>query len=189
MAEAKGTLGQTFRPISQSEVRKRFDYDPATGDLIWRHTQDRDACWNRRFAGKIAGYTFSTRGKRYARVGLGKDRVAAHRIIWAWHYGDVPTNMEIDHIDGNGLNNRIENLRLATRAENLRNVRRTTNNTTGATGVYWVKEKGLYRAIGRIDGKQRHLGSSKDFEKAVRIRKQWERENGYHPNHGTDRPL
>ena len=44
-----------------------------------------------------------------------------HRMVWAWHYGEVPIGYEIDHINTNPFDNRIENLRLTTRAENFAN--------------------------------------------------------------------
>lgn len=66
--------------------------------------------------------------------------------------------LEVDHIDGNGLNNRQENLRPATRSENLRNTRISRRSTTGCKGVMVHKKSGRFRAQIQINGVVRHLG-------------------------------
>ena len=59
-----------------------------------------------------------------------------HRVVWAWHHGRLPT-MQIDHINGNGFDNRIENLREVSQSENMRNQHRQwkPNKDTGLPGV------------------------------------------------------
>lgn len=73
-----------------------------------------------------------------------------HREIWEHHHGPIPKGVQIDHIDGNSLNNRVENLRLATNAENSRNRKLQPNNSSGAAGV-------RKRSSGRWDAR---IGSS-----------------------------
>lgn len=67
-------------------------------------------------------------------------RVALHRVVMATSAQDV------DHIDGNGLNNRQGNLRAATRSQNIHNAARKCTNTSGIKGVHWAKDKGKWRA-------------------------------------------
>lgn len=68
------------------------------------------------------------------------------RKVWKRHFGDIPENFEIDHIDNDTTNNDISNLRLATRAENARN-RPKWNKSDGSPttskykGVYWCKRR------------------------------------------------
>jgi hypothetical protein len=82
-----------------------------------------------------------------------KTTIRMHRVIM----GD-PDGFQIDHIDGDGLNNRKSNLRLATRSENARNRRINKNSTSGLKGASWVESRKRWRAEIRADGKQIHLG-------------------------------
>lgn len=101
-----------------------------------------------------------------------------HRLIWKLLYGEDP--LEIDHINGNRSDNRITNLRSVSRLENMRNAKRRSSNASGVTGVFWLKDRSKWRAY--ISKKT--LGEFNKFEDAVAVRKQAEKEYGYHPNHG-----
>ncbi len=76
-----------------------------------------------------------------------------HRLIAA-----TPENLDTDHIDGNGLNNRRSNLRHATTAENMRNTGAQRSNTSGFKGVYWNKSCGKWQSSIAVNGKRHHLG-------------------------------
>lgn len=105
-----------------------------------------------------------------------------HRLVWLMHHDEWPA--EIDHINGIRDDNRIENLRLVTRADNMRNSRRRKDNTSGVMGVSWHSATGKWRAyIGGQDGPL-HLGMFADWFDAVCARKSAERRQGYHANHG-----
>ena len=96
---------------------------------------------------------------------------------------------EIDHIDGNGLNNRWNNLREVTPTENQRNARKRSDNTSGTTGVGWHKQRQKWKAQIRINGTQKHLGYFDSKEEAIWAREAANKEHEFHPNHGTERPL
>ncbi len=147
---------------SQSRLREMFDY--VDGQLIWRERPLSDfktlnACsvWNSRQIGKVAG-SF-TKSNRYWQVQIDDRKYRVHRLIFAWHHGTCPAEMQIDHIDGNKENNRVENLRLATAKENKHNVGLTARNTSGFRGVSWDKHRKKFRAEIRIGTKNKHLGS------------------------------
>lgn len=88
-----------------------------------------------------------------------------HRVIMGCVKGD---GKEIDHIDGDGLNNTRANLRIATHTENMRNNRKYSNNVSGYTGVSWNKQKNKWVAFIRVDGHTRYLGYYSDPAEAAR---------------------
>lgn len=100
------------KQLTATRIRELLDYDHETGDLIWR--VDRTGGTR---AGDIAG---SIKSNGYRMLKIDGTLYTAHRVVWAWHHGDWPVN-EIDHIDRDPLNNRIENLRDVDRAVNLAN--------------------------------------------------------------------
>lgn len=90
-------------------------------------------------------------------------RAHLHRVIMARIVGRVLKSHEIvDHIDGNGLNNCRINLRLCTRAEDLRNRRMPKHNTSGYKGVSWDKQRGMWIAIIRAHKTRHYLGHYDD---------------------------
>lgn len=93
----------------------------------------------------------------YARTDLkgsdGKYRsVSMHRMIL-----NTPKGMETDHINGDRLDNRRENIRVCTKAQNLRNVAKRTNNSSGMKGVYKSRNEKWVAQI-RLNGKSYYLG-------------------------------
>lgn len=69
-------------------------------------------------------------------------RFMAHRVIWTMFYGKIDDSLVIDHIDGNALNNKIENLRVVTVRMNNRNSarRETLRDSTLPNGVYFEEK-------------------------------------------------
>lgn len=98
-------------------LRTVFEYEPETGLLTWRHRQGK-AAFNGKLAGKQAG---SVCGK-YRYVTIGEAKLLVHRIIWAMVHGGWPVG-EIDHEDGDPLNNVLSNLRPASPRQNCQNKR------------------------------------------------------------------
>lgn len=176
--------------LTQERVRALFDYEPEKGVLCWKERPRSDfktnAAWasvNGRLAGKAAGTLHGKDDNKYITVEIGDKPYGVHRIIWLWVNGRMPPD-HIDHINGDPLDNRLANLRCATRSENMRNRRMPKNNTSGVQGVYFEPKKKLWVAMIRIDGKLKKLGRSKSIEVAISRRKEAEAENGYHQNHG-----
>ena len=90
---------------------------------------------------------------------------AVHRVIWAMHNGPLPGILEIDHIDGNPLNNRLENLRAVTRQMNTQNLHRARKDSiTGLAGTY-PNGNGFSARI-RVHGREKHLGTFPTAEDA-----------------------
>lgn len=133
-----------------------------------------------------AGHVFQTSrsGKSIQVRVLGKSYYL-HRIIWKMIYNEDPD--VIDHIDGNPLNNRIDNLRNCSVRQNSLNQKLFKNNTSGITGVSWSKCMKKWEAYIWNNCKKISLGHFTNKEEAVKVRKQSEIELNYHQNHGTER--
>jgi hypothetical protein len=114
------------------------------------------------------------------------DRVhfLAHRVIWEMVKGAIPNGMIIDHIDRNPLNNRIDNLRLVTRAENQRNLSMSKKNASGYNGVSWSKPMNKWRVRIKVNGKEIVLGYFDDPCEAGKVREQANTDYGFQPTHG-----
>lgn len=168
-------------------LRLLLDYDPETGKLFWKGrgpkwfaSQRSYSSWNSQFSGKEAfGFT-DDRGYRVS-VLLGR-KYSAHRIIWKHYHGFDP--QDVDHINGDRSDNRLENLRTVSRLTNTRNQKMPSNNTHGHVGVYFEKNKRLWRAQIRIEGVLKGLGRFSSFDDAVAARKAAETAYDFHPNHG-----
>lgn len=119
----------------------------------------------------------------YYRVGIFKRRYLAHRVIWAFHYGEWPSET-IDHINGVRTDNRIGNLRAVSQAENQKNHRMRVDNKTGHTGVYWENRSKKWQARINLKGKLLNLGTFLNIEDAVLARKAAQKQLGFHENHG-----
>jgi hypothetical protein len=115
---------------SAAVLRAMFRYDPVRGRLYWRRRADRSRRWNTRFAGKPAGCVQHGFIRVYV-PGCGNSR--AHRIIWKMVYDEEAE--VIDHVDGDPANNRLSNLRRATRAQNNWNRRRNPRFRSRLRGV------------------------------------------------------
>ena len=136
--------------MTQDEALALWEY--RGGNLYWRENRG-----TKMKAGDKAGWVYCSRpGLQYWKVEVCGKGYHAHRIIFLMHRGYLPD--EIDHIDGNGLNNDIENLRAATRSQNGRNRGAPKHNTSGFKGVSWHKKSNKWRAVIKFGGKQRHLG-------------------------------
>lgn len=164
-----------------------LDYDPSSGKIYWKpralsmFPDERSGkIWNSRYAGKEAFTT--TDGNGYRRGRVFDVPYLAHRLIWKMVHGSDPLN--IDHIDGDPSNNRICNLRSVDVAENNRNQKMHSTNTSGVTGVCPTppSRRGRRRWEARI-GKEL-IGCFLTVEEATAARRKAEIQHGYHPNHG-----
>jgi hypothetical protein len=98
-------------------------------------------------------------------------------------YGSWPED-QIDHINGNKKDNRLENLRAVSNRENLRNKKIYKNNTSGTIGVSFYKSKQGYQASIKINGKRKNLGVFKNKEEAIAARAAANIKYNFHENHG-----
>ena len=143
-----------------------FKYEPETGKLTWR--VQTNATPKDKEVGSLSGrkkdyYT------RYKNVSILGDRYKAHRIIWLMQTGSWPEKY-IDHIDGDGLNNKWSNLREATPSENMANQKVRSDSTSGIKGVSYDKKRNMWYVYIDIDKKRKHLGRFETLEEAAAAR-------------------
>lgn len=147
-----------MKEITHELVLKMFRYDPEKGGLYYMVRPARRVRIGDRF-GSINGS-----GRRTGR--LCDRNIYEHRLVWFFHHGDWPTKgKSIDHINGDYIDNRIENLREATQLENLQNKAAHRGTRTGLTGAYPQYGGKFYAKIMK-EGKSIHLGSFDTAEKA-----------------------
>lgn len=103
-------------------------------------------------------------GNGYLRTSINYKSYYVHRLIFVMHNGYFPK--QIDHIDGNRSNNKIENLREASNAQNNLNKTITKANTSGLKNVYWHKAAQKWSVEIKVNGKKKYFGVFEDFELA-----------------------
>lgn len=139
-------------------LRSLLAYDPATGHLTWR--EDRFTGGGRRrhiVAGQMAGFVDKKHG--YRLININDRPYLAHRLAWLHMTGAWPT-ADIDHINGDRDDNRWHNLRDVRRQVNLQNIRAAKGHKKHGTllGTAWHAKTQRWRALIKVDGKQKSLG-------------------------------
>lgn len=116
---------------------------------------------------------YNTNGYAYRRIYLGggrKNEKAKHLSMHRFVLGeDSSIALDIDHINGNRLDNRRMNLRFASRSQNNANMKLRKDNSSGHKGVYWQSRINKYQVTMRINGKTSHLGYYEHFEVACNV--------------------
>ena len=162
--------------LSHSRLLEVLAYDKEIGTFINKVTRG-----GRAVKGNSPGHTGN---EGYLEICIDGYGDQAGRLAWfyckkAWPKG------EVDHEDQDPSNNRFSNLRDVSLSDNLKNRSLRIDNTSGLAGVGVEEkyEKPWYAFI-QVEGKQKHLGRFKTFEKAKAVRLAAEVAFGYHPNHG-----
>lgn len=158
-------------------VKQCFDYNPDSGVLT-------RICTLETAGAKAKGRRLHIGhgGKEYYKHGVFNLNVYEHRIIWIWMTGEQPDT--IDHIDGNGLNNKWSNLRSVKFSDNGKNQKKHVTNTSGYAGVSYRKDSGKWRARLMVDEKSISFGAFLTPEAANDARLQAINHYGFCHNHG-----
>ena len=139
--------------ITQKYLKELFDYKD--GNLYWKIKKAKNT---------IIGSIVSTLSHGYIRVRIDGKAYFAHRIIFLYHHGYLP--LEIDHIDKNPLNNKIENLRECSSSQNKYNTNLRTDNKSGIKNVRWRDDRKKWEVRLWVDGKRKYFGHYFDKEVA-----------------------
>lgn len=135
-------MGVNERTVSVDYLHERLSYDSSKGLLRWKEWKDCPSrAWNKRFKGELVG---GVRKDGYVGFALETKKYKVHRVVWAMVTGFWPQG-EIDHINGNRSDNRFENLREATRADNARNKTLYKVNKSGYPGVTKINGRWVAR--------------------------------------------
>lgn len=137
--------------LTQERALSLLRYDPESGKVFWLSRN-----------GKEAGH--KTRG--YLSVRIDQQDYMLHRVIWLMAYGYFPAG-QLDHKDRDKANNRLDNLREATSAQQGQNQGVRVNNTSGHSGVSFDSERNLWLVRIRVNGKRKNLGRFASKEAAA----------------------
>lgn len=170
-----------MRSIPVERLRERLYFDDL-GILRWRRCASMPKQWNSVWPGREAFTAID--GKGYRHGSIDGCYVRLHRVVWALAYGSWPAG-DLDHVNGDRLDNRLDNLREVCGSANQRNAKRRADNTSGATGVSWYKPTGRWRATVCLQGRNTHLGYFDNFEDALAARRKADVEFLFHANHGA----
>ena len=155
--------------LTQKRLKELLSYNPETG------------CFTRNIALKNqpAGAKVGTKGARgYLQTSIDGTVYKIHRLAWLYVHGEWPQN-QIDHIDHDTSNNRIDNLRDVSCGQNHQNRNRNTKSASSLLGVGWHKRDKRWFAHIEINGKRHHLGYYADKESALKARQN--AETTFHP--------
>ena len=144
--------------ITQADLHEWLNYNPETGVFTWNKKPNR-----RIKAGSAAS---NPRRDGYERIGLMGRRYLTHRLAWLHVFGELP-DCDIDHINGDPSDNRICNLRKASRSENLFNRGPGKNNKSGHKGVFWNSKSQRWQAVAQVRGVSHCLGFYREKSAAV----------------------
>lgn len=146
--------------ISQELLHEIFEY--RDGNLYWKNSKG-----NRVRPDRRAG-TINDTG--YLRVDLFGKHFRVHRLIYLMFHGNLPKIL--DHINGNKLDNRIENLRPATTYQNVWNSTKRRTNTSGIKNVCWDKKTKKWKVVINVGSKSHYLGLYSDINEAAQVAQQ-----------------
>ena len=179
--------------VDVDQLKKYITYDPETGLFLWKlRTEDmfcpsktrsaKHVCnvWNSRHAGKPTG---SKSNAGYIVITINSKQIMAHKLAWLYVYGEFPN--VIDHKNQVRCDNRIDNLRKSSYAENNKNASKRVDNKSGVTGVYWHSTNNRWTARINNNKKQVNLGSFQFKQDAITARKTAEKFYNYSENHGS----
>ena len=142
--------------LTQERIHHLFTYDKEKGVLVRNCTTGRALAGTSSFAKDRDGYHI---------VGIDGKLYRTHRVIWFYIYGKFPDGY-LDHINRNRTDNKIENLRQVSKAQNRENIDVAVNSKSGVKGVWLHKQTKKWCASIGYKGKNIHLGSFKSIEEA-----------------------
>jgi hypothetical protein len=149
--------------LTQSRLKELFSYDSETGLFVRLKAPGKRSD----LVGEVAG---SKCGHGYLHINIDGVKYKAHRLVWLYVYGRWPIRL-LDHENRVKSDNRLSNLREATKAQNEQSKPVRSTSTTGITGVYWNKGANKWQAYIKVDRRCRYLGLFEKQEDAATARR------------------
>lgn len=157
--------------LTHSDLVGIVEYNPETGIFTWRH-RGHDICscsrsreaWNGNFAGKQAG-SIGANGYMYTTF-FNKHKVLLHSLAW-FYMKKIWPDKYIDHINGDRIDNRFNNLREATASQNAANAKIRTDNKSGHKNVFWNSQKQMWHVRLVAEKRPIHIGFFSDIDVAA----------------------
>ena len=149
--------------ITQEEVRRLFDYRE-DGALIRKVAVGGPAGQIGRAIGSVTTGGAERPDKKYLSTKISGKHYCVHKLVYLWHYGQWPE--QVDHVNKDSLDNRVENIRVADSCENMQNRGLFKNNKSGAKGVVWHKRISKWQVYVGVRRAIKHIGYFDDFELA-----------------------
>lgn len=152
-------------PLTRELLHELLHYNPDTGVFFWK--VKRRPHFN---PGDEAGGIDVRMG--YVRIRINGTKYLAHRLVWLYVYGYFPAD-QVDHINGNRQDNRLVNLREATRTENARNRARRRDNSSGFTGVSFDNKSKKWQVQCSLHGRRTRIGGFTTPQEASKVYEQF----------------
>lgn len=179
--------------LSVEYLKECFTADFEAGTLTWNvrplhHFKDTRVhkLWNTRYSGTGAGNLYTRKsGYQSFQVGIQDTSYLVHRILWTLHSGAWPEE-DIGHINGDPLDNRIENLSSISHADNMKFTKLKKSNKSGLNGVGWCRRRGRWIITNiRSAATRPYISQSISLFEAACARKSHELAHGMGELHGT----
>lgn len=174
------------------EIKRRLRYDPLTGHIIWIAASSKlktgsrvYKSWISRCLNKRAGHVYKKEKDKtsYRSLSFEGEQLKEHRLAVLFMTGNWPEGI-VDHVDGDGTNNKWSNLRVVSNSESAKNLPLRKSNTSGVVGVNWKPRRIKWNSTIGVKYESIDLGHFEDFFEAVCARKSAENKHGFHENHG-----
>ncbi len=169
----------TAQSLSQERLKELLHYCPDSGIFTWLSATNKNKEWR-------IGMNAGNLDNGYIWIKINSVKYPASRLAFLYVTGSFP-EFEVDHKDHTRNNNKWDNLRHVTRADNSKNQTIHRNNTSGFNGINWRKNRNRWLVRIAVNGKRIYIGMFVNIKDAVEARKQANITYNFHENHGANK--